>query len=67
MTVDKMPTTVKRKSIGRKKLVDVGWDQAIAEAKEQIKRLEFSIEVFEQNKREGRSWPSSTEPSATQN
>lgn len=34
-----------------------GWDSAIADAKKKIKSLEFSIQVFEQGKREGRPWP----------
>jgi hypothetical protein len=34
-----------------------GWDRAIADAKARIKKLEFSIRVFRQRKRNGEPWP----------
>lgn len=52
MNIGKMPTDVKRKI----KAVS-GWDQAISDAKKKISDLEFSIEVFEQAKREDRPFP----------
>ena len=42
--------------VGHAKKVE-GWDRAIADAKAKIKSLQFSIDIFEQNKREGRPWP----------
>jgi hypothetical protein len=39
------------------------WDAAIADAKERIKRLRYSISVFQASKRSGEPWT----PSATQN
>jgi hypothetical protein len=34
------------------------WDAAIAEAKERIKRLRYSISVFKARKKAGDPWPS---------
>jgi hypothetical protein len=34
-----------------------GWDMAIADAKERIKRLRYSIRVFEARKKAGDPWP----------
>ena len=33
------------------------WDEAIADAKEKIKRLRYSIAVYEQRKLVGDRWP----------
>ena len=35
-----------------------GWDAAIQDAKRRIKELEYSVEVFEKNKRSGRPFSS---------
>jgi hypothetical protein len=34
-----------------------GWDQSIADAKQRIRDLEFSIRVFRERKRAGEKWP----------
>ena len=39
----------------------VGWDAAIADAKERIRALRYSIRVFQARKKAGEPWP------ATQN
>ncbi len=39
-----------------KKVLD-GWDRAIADAKERIKSLQLSIEVFKEHKKAGEPWP----------
>jgi hypothetical protein len=44
-----------------------GWDSAIADAKERIKRLRFSIKIFEQHQKRGEPWPLSSDEAATQN
>ena len=36
-----------------------GWDSAIADAKERIRRLRFSIKIFEQHQKRGEPWPTS--------
>ena len=59
MSIGKLPTGRQGKNThNQKKSVGIsGWDRAIADAKEKISALEFSIGVFEQHKREGREWP----------
>ena len=39
------------------KKVLTGWDRAIADAKERIKRLKFTIEVYREHKKAGEVWP----------
>ena len=56
-----MPIT--KSSEKRTKTQKTGWDQAIADAKEKIKKLQFSIKVFREHKKAGEPWPDS----ATQN
>jgi len=34
-----------------------GWDKAIADAKDRIKRLEQTITVYRKRKKEGDPWP----------
>lgn len=51
-----MPTTCQVKSGGKGKK-NTGWDLAIADAKRRIKELEFSMRVFRERKRAGKSWP----------
>lgn len=34
-----------------------GWDAAIEDAREDIKKLETAISVFEENKLKGEPWP----------
>jgi hypothetical protein len=34
-----------------------GWNQAIADAKEKIRKLRFAIRTFELNRDAGRVWP----------
>jgi hypothetical protein len=41
-----------------------GWDQAIADARKKIEKLEFSIRVFKQRKEAGEQWPGSVPVSA---
>ena len=33
------------------------WDDAIADAKQKIRDLEFSVRVFSERKRKGEPWP----------
>jgi len=46
--------------VKRKRATDVasGWDTAIADAKDRIRKLEFSIKVFTQRKEAGEAFPS---------
>jgi hypothetical protein len=39
--------------------VELGWDRAIADAKEQIRRLEISISIFQEHRDAGEPWPES--------
>ena len=44
-----------KKHLREKNILD--WGRAIADAKERIKRLEFSIRIFRQRKKAGEKWP----------
>jgi|SRR6185437_1278831 len=61
MNIGKVSIRVKRKNNAQKKSLKAlpEWDAAIADAKKKISDLEFSIEVFQRAKREGRLWPGS--------
>ncbi len=49
-----MPT---RKSRTKVKRMLSEWDRAIADAKERIKRLRYTIRIYRARKRAGDAWP----------
>lgn len=49
-----MPNTCQEKNARR--LKKVGWDAAIADVKDRIRQLEFSLRVFKKRKRAGEPW-----------
>lgn len=58
-----MTITSQAQNERKSKKEKTGWDKAIADAKERIKKLELSISVFQERKNAGDPWPGN---SATQ-
>jgi hypothetical protein len=56
MSINKVKRKMKEKS-ANKKQIESGWDGAIADARERIRGLHYSIKVFEARKRCGDQWP----------
>jgi hypothetical protein len=53
-----MSISSQAKCVGKKERERGGWDQAISDAKNEIKGLQFSIAVLRKRKTAGEQWPS---------
>jgi hypothetical protein len=51
-----MSNTCQEKSKGRDKKA-IGWDSAIADAKDRIRQLRQTVQVYEARKKAGDQWP----------